>query len=117
MTAKRVIFVASVAEMDARAVLWRELFGMPRVAIISNELSAVIFPNGVSKACYLLDFSMKPAEGPDYHQRLRECFSRRGGDPAMQAMINSGIYPIVAEGVTVTEAGFFCTMQQAGGGE
>lgn len=92
--------VASILESDPRAVIWNEYFGNVFVPVIQEEPATTILPNGDTRLCYFVDFTSSDWLMP----RIMEAVNRRPQTPnnkAVCAMLSEGIYPIIAEGVTI----------------
>ena len=92
--------VASIKDGDARAKVWDEYFNALYVPIIQEEPQATILPDGSTRLCYFVDFTASDWLMP----RIMEALKRRPKTPnnmTVAAMLSQGIYPIIAENVTV----------------
>lgn len=98
------IHVAAITAGDDRAPRWHEYFGGLRVPVVLPEPQDVIFTNGDRALCYMVDFGLKTKGGDDYRTRLLRTLLRRGGSSAIANMVTDGIYPVIAENVTVITA-------------
>lgn len=84
----------------SRAMWWVELFGQRRVPVTRDDAIFTILPDGRETLCYFVDFTSCDWLLP----RVREANERRRGSKnyeAVNGMLEQGIYPLQADGITV----------------
>lgn len=86
---------------DQRGRNWAEFFLGVRVPVVDEYPRPTLLPDGTLADCYFVDFR---ESGPALLEHLKAVNRRRGGNVGVTSMLNSGVYPILAEGVTIVKA-------------
>jgi hypothetical protein len=97
------ICVAILPKDDKRGEIWREAFGGMGVPVIEDEPQMTVLPDESNRLCYYVDFNVG---GMRLAKMIAAACGRRPGKNSAQiiAMLQKGIYPILAENVTVVRA-------------
>lgn len=102
------ICVAVLPKGDPRGKNWKAFFWSMRVPVREGDPVVTVLPDGSTRLCYFVDFS---AMSDDAVPRMISVALARAGKNKESAegairMLRDGIYPVLAEGVTIVRDPF-----------
>lgn len=100
------MIVARVGPEDPRKPLWMRLFFATSVPVTASTPKPTILPDGQEAACYFVDFRVAGAFLQN-HLRVYNTLQKETRPDVYwqnEAMLREGIYPVIADGVTVIDA-------------